>query len=68
MSNMTTEVREFCRMLRLTYIRDNFETISADARLSKAQYNIARSSRFPSRTALRRNRTPHEQWHYTPYQ
>jgi len=22
---------EFCRILRLTYIRDNFETISADA-------------------------------------
>ena len=31
MSNMTNEVLEFCRILRLTYIRDNFETISADA-------------------------------------
>ena len=31
MSNMAAEVREFCRVLRLTYIRDNFETITADA-------------------------------------
>jgi len=31
MNNMVSEVLEFCRVLRLTYIRDNFETVSADA-------------------------------------
>ena len=31
MSNMNPEILEFCRILRLTYIRDNFETISEDA-------------------------------------
>jgi len=30
-SNMTPEILEFCRVLRLTYIRDNFELVSADA-------------------------------------
>jgi len=40
-SNMTPEIAEFCRILRLTYIRDNFETISADAeRTSQGHLNF----------------------------